>query len=324
MNAPVSVGGVAVLPGTVQRIEIPVARLPIHTAMLQLPVMVVNGTGDGARIWLSAALHGDELNGMEVIRKVLQDLDPAHMRGMLIAVPIVNVFGFINQTRYLPDRRDLNRSFPGSRSGSLASRLARLFMDEIVLRCTHGIDLHTAAPPRINLPQIRCNLEIPETRRCAEAFGAPVMIHSPAPTGALRGAAARKGICTLLYEAGEPMRFNPEAIRIGVDGVWRVLEALDMVSRDEGRQGVRSLEARRRKWVRARQSGVVYLDVGLGDRVVVDQVLGRISDPFGDFALEIHAPMDGLVIGMTSNPLVHQGDALVHLAAQKEPVHEPS
>ena len=184
MKEPFVIRDVVAAPGTLVTLELPVANLPIHT-MLHLPLTVVNGADDGPRLLLSAALHGDELNGMEIIRQVLDLVRPESLRGLLLCAPIVNVFGFVNQSRYMPDRRDLNRAFPGSKSGSLASQLARLFLDEVVSRCSYSIDLHTAAPPRTNLPQVRCNLDDPETRRCAEAFGAPIRINSRVRCAAL-------------------------------------------------------------------------------------------------------------------------------------------
>ena len=313
LSESITIAGEVIAPCQQKRLEIPVARLPIHT-MLNLPVTVLNGCRPGPRVWLSAALHGDELNGMEVIRQVLGRLDPTTLRGSVIAVPIVNVFGFVNQSRYLPDRRDLNRSFPGSRRGSLASRLARLFMTEIVANATHGIDLHTAAPPRINLPQVRANLKDPETRRCATAFGAPITIHSTAPRGALRWAANRKGIPIVLYEAGEPFRFNPDAITMGVDGVMRVLAELEMVDSSESVPASVTRQSQKSTWVRAGQSGVFYLETALGQNVRRGELLGSISDPLGDAALTVRAPFDGLVIGHTNNPLVHRGDGILHLA----------
>jgi predicted deacylase len=301
-------------PGTLRRIEIPVARLPIHM-MLHLPVTVIHGHESGARLWVSATLHGDEINGMEIVRRVIEGIDPERMHGTLLAVPIVNVFGFIHRSRYLPDRRDLNRSFPGSRRGSLASRLAHLFMKEIVSRCTHGIDLHSASPPRINLPQVRGNLEDPETRRCAEAFAAPVTVHSRAPRGALRSAASHAGVPTLLYEAGEPYRFNADAIETGVRGVVRVMSALGMIDHTANAELAPSLVVQRTSWVRARQSGVFYLDIELGQTVRRRESLGTITDPFGDMVRAVRSPIDGMVISHTNEPLVHRGDAIVHLAA---------
>ena len=184
-------------PGKSRHIDIPVSRLPTQT-LLSLPVKVVNGIQPGAKLWLSAAIHGDELNGVEIIRQVLDRIDAQKLRGTLITVPIVNVFGFIDQSRYLPDRRDLNRSFPGSETGSLASRLANLFLREVVDKSTHGIDLHTAAIHRTNLPQIRCNLKDGETYNFAKAFNAPIMLHSDTRDGSLRRAATKKGIPVLL------------------------------------------------------------------------------------------------------------------------------
>ena len=313
MAEPFTIAGTDVAPGETVRLELPVARLPTHT-MLHLPVTVARGRRDGPRLWLSAALHGDELNGMEIIRRVLDRLTRTRLRGTVIAVPIVNVFGFINQSRYLPDRRDLNRSFPGSARGSLASRLAHLFMREIVAHATHGIDLHTAAPPRVNLPQIRCDLDDPVTRGCAKAFAAPVMLGGSAPRGALRAAAARRGVPVLLYEGGEPLRFNPDAIRVGVNGVLRVMAHLKMIDRAPSARPGRSMEAESSVWVRAAQSGVLYPKVELGEQVVHGDTLATISDPFGDASLKIRAPSDGTVIGLTNNPLVHRGDGLIHLA----------
>lgn len=219
----------AIAPGKRRRLDIPVSRLPTQTS-ISLPVIVLNGQKPGPRLWLSAAIHGDEINGVEIIRQVLEKIQPKQLQGTLLAVPVVNVFGFIEQSRYLPDRRDLNRSFPGANNGSLASRLAYLFMKEIVNNSTHGIDLHTAASPRINLPQIRANLEDEHTQLFAKAFGAPLMIHATTRDGSLRQAASQKGIPILLYEAGEALRFDGEAIRIGVEGIMRVMEYLGMYS----------------------------------------------------------------------------------------------
>lgn len=303
-----------IAPGERRRLEIPVARLVTET-WLSLPVEVVNGARPGPTIWLSAAVHGDELNGVEIIRQVLDHLSPADLRGCLIAVPIVNVFGFVEQSRYLPDRRDLNRSFPGSPRGSLAARLAHLFMTEIVSRCRYGIDLHTAATGRINLPQIRANLADAETRRCAEAFAAPVIIHSETRDGSLRQAATQHGIHVLLYEAGEPLRFDEGAIATGVRGVLRVLAALKMTRRSASRPPARPpVVCHATRWVRAPHGGILRLDVELGQRVEKRQRLGAIADAFGDDRSYVMAPCEGLIIGLTVNPLVHQGDAVAHLA----------
>lgn len=307
------IAGDRAIPGQRQRIDIPVARLATQT-MLSLPVTVLNGLAAGPKLWLSAAIHGDELNGVEIIRQVLQQVQCDRLRGTLIAVPIVNVFGFIDQSRYLPDRRDLNRCFPGSATGSLASRLAHLFMREIVSRSTHGIDLHTASDNRINLPQIRANLDDEETYRCAKAFGAPAIIHASTRDGSLRQAAAKQNIPILLYEAGEALRFNPEAVRVGVEGILRVMDCLGMYDAPSFPASDPAVEVRKSKWVRASRSGILRVAVELGERVERRQVLGTIADAFGDRSVSVRASTRGLIIGCTHNPLVNQGDGIFHLA----------
>ena len=303
----------AIAPGQRQHLEIPVARLATQT-MLSLPVIVVNGIEAGPRLWLSAAIHGDEINGVEIIRQVLEQVNPQRLTGTLIAVPIVNVFGFVEQSRYLPDRRDLNRSFPGSATGSLASRLAYLFMQEIVNRSTHGIDLHTAALPRTNLPQIRANLHDPETERCAKAFGASIMIHATTRDGSLRQAAAKRGIPILLYEAGEALRFDPHAIQVGVEGTLRVMAALKMYELPLLAVPASPIKVTQSKWIRASRSGIFRLAVALGEKVQKKQRLGVISDAFGETNIVVRAAFDGIVIGHVQNPLVNQGDGIIHIA----------
>ncbi|NEO98661.1 MAG: succinylglutamate desuccinylase/aspartoacylase family protein [Symploca sp. SIO2E9] len=309
----IEMAGITVAPRERKRLELPVARLPTQT-MLSLPVTVINGIEEGPRLWLSAAIHGDEINGVEIIRQVLEKIKPDSLHGILIAVPIVNIFGFIEQSRYLPDRRDLNRSFPGSPRGSLASRLAHLFMTEVVSRCTHGIDLHTASVHRTNLPQIRANLLDAQTHRCAQAFGAPLLIHATTRDGSLRQAATKQGIPVLLYEAGEALRFDTEAIQVGVEGVLRVMEVLGMVQLELPAKTVKPVEVTGSKWVRAPRSGILHLKVVLGQRVKKKQLLGIIYDTFGETSFNACAPCNGLVIGYTQNPLVNQGDGILHLA----------
>lgn len=304
--------GQTVAPATQRSIDLRVARLPSGTWM-SLPVIVMRGASPGPGVWIAAAIHGDELNGIEIIRRVRDLIDPARLSGTVVAVPVVNVFGFVNQSRYLPDRRDLNRSFPGSPRGSLAARLAHLFMTEIVEHCVVGIDLHTGSDNRKNLPQIRGDLEDPETRRLATAFGAPLMLHSQVRDGSLRGAATRRGHRVLLYEAGEAMRFDEDAIEVGTAGVMRTLEVLGMV---EGAPVVARapLEASRSSWVRARRAGLVRVQVELGDTVRPRQTLAVVSDPYGEGDARLTAAFDGIVIATTQNPVVSQGDAIVHIA----------
>lgn len=311
--------GETIAPGKRREIEIPISRLITNT-LLSLPITIVHGLESGPRLWVSAAIHGDEVNGVEIIRQLLEQVNPKQLRGTLIAVPIVNVFGFIEQSRYLPDNRDLNRCFPGSAEGSLASRIANLFMTEIVSRCTHGIDLHTASEHRTNLPQIRANLKDKETYCCAKAFGAPVIIHGVTRDGSLRQAAAKQGIPILLYEGGEALRFNAEAIRVGTEGILRVMNTLEMYSFAPtiSTTPMSPMEVETTKWVRAHSGGILRLQVGLGEQVTKRQVLGIIANAFGNQRTTVHSPWNGLVIGHTQNPLVNQGDGIIHLAATSE------
>lgn len=312
-NRPILVGEVEIPPGRTQRFELPVARLPTGSR-LSMPVAVINGRQPGPTVWLSGGIHGDELNGVEIIRQVLRRLDSRSLRGAVIAVPVVNVFGFVEQSRYLPDGRDLNRSFPGSKRGSLAAQLARLFMDEVVLQCDLGIDLHTAAAHRINIPQVRADLDDPETLELAEAFGAPFVVHARLRDGSLREAATKRGIRVLLYEGGQIHRFDHEAITLGVTGVMRTLTTLGMGSFEEP-NGTDPIQVRSSTWVRARRSGIATFDVALGDRVEKGDRLGGIGDALGSRPTKIGASTSGWVIALSQNPLVSQGDALVHLAS---------
>lgn len=313
----IEIGGSIIDPKQIKRIEIPVARLPTQT-LISLPVTVINGSDEGPILWLSAAIHGDEINGVEIIRQVLQKVSPSLLQGTIIAVPIVNIFGFIEQSRYLPDRRDLNRSFPGSNRGSLGSRLANLFMEEIVSKSTHGIDLHTASDHRKNLPQIRANLHDPATYKCAQAFAAPVIIHSQTRDGSLREAATKRGIPVLLYEAGEALRFDSNAIQVGVDGILRVMAALKMYPLETYTEAQPMIQVNETKWVRASRSGILRLYVELGQKVNKKQLLGVISDAFGEKNTTVNAPCAGMVIGSLQNPLVNQGDAIFHIAVVED------
>ena len=313
MAGSLGIGGVEVPPGRRQIIDLPVTHLSTHTPM-PMPVLVVNGRRAGPRLFICAAIHGDEVNGVEIIRRVLKLAALRRLKGALVAVPVVNVFGFVSLSRYLPDRRDLNRSFPGSARGSLAARLAHLFLGEIVARCSHGIDLHTGAIHRENYPQIRANLDDPETERMARAFAIPVVINSGFREGSLREAAAQRGVPVIVYEASEALRFDEFAVRAGVRGVLGVMRDLGMIAPPRRKpRAVEPMLVRSTTWVRAPQSGVLRRAVALGRQVGKGDRMGAIADPFGGNEVEIHAPVEGIVIGGTNLPLVHEGDALFHI-----------
>jgi predicted deacylase len=308
------IGEVEVKAGESVTIDLPMASLYSHAPM-SLPVQVIRGRRDGPSLFVSAALHGDEINGVEIIRRMLRLPLLKKLRGTLIAIPIVNVYGFVSRSRYLPDRRDLNRSFPGSDRGSMAARLAELFLTEIVDKCDYGIDLHTGAVHRDNLPQIRANLDDPETSRIAHAFHVPVLLNSNIRDGSLREVAAERGIPVLLYEAGEALRFDERSIRAGVKGiigVMRVLGMLPVASR--ARKPAEPLVARASTWVRAGRSGILRMTSALGARVRRNEIIGVIADPFGQQELEVSANASGIIIGRTNLPLVNEGEAIFHIA----------
>jgi hypothetical protein len=317
-----TINGVCVDPGTRTTIDLPVGRLYTHTPMT-IPVHVVHGKRAGPRLFISAAIHGDEINGVEIIRRLLKLPALKRLRGAIIAVPIVNIHGLINHSRYLPDRRDLNRSFPGTEKGSLAARLAHLFMQEIVAQSTHGIDLHTAAIHRTNLPQIRANLDDAETEKLARAFDVPVIISSNIRDGSLREAAAEYGIPMLLYEAGEALRFDEVSIRAGVKGIVNVMRILDMLplSRSKTIKHIEPVVARSSLWIRSPDSGILRAMVPLGGRVKKGTLLGVVADPFGEREAQINSQFSGIVIGRTNLPLVNEGDALYHIA-RFEDIHD--
>ncbi len=314
MQEPFQINGTEVPPGKRMVIDLPITDLSTHTP-ITMPSQVIHGRQEGPRLFVCAALHGDEINGVEIIRRLLQISALRRIRGTLIAVPIVNVPGFLSGSRYLPDGRDLNRSFPGSPRGSLASRLARLFMDEIVDRSTHGIDLHTGAVHRENFPQIRGDLGDAETERLALAFGVPVVINTGFREGSLREAAAEESVPVVVYEAGEALRFSEPAVRAGVKGVVRVLRALEMLPppKRPGRPR-KPLVIGSSSWIRAPQSGLLRSTTPLGGQVKTGDLLGAIADPFGRNEVEVTAPREGVVIGKTNLPLVHEGDGLFHIA----------
>ncbi|CAN5833589.1 succinylglutamate desuccinylase/aspartoacylase family protein [soil metagenome] len=317
-NVPITVGDRTIAPGRTSRFELPFARLPTGTDA-SLPVAVFNGRYAGPHVWLSGAIHGDELNGVEIIRRVLRHLDARRLRGAVLAVPIVNVFGFINESRYLPDRRDLNRSFPGSPRGSLANRLAFLFMNQVVAHCSVGIDLHTATNHRTNVPQIRADLDDSDTLSLAHAFGAPFAVHARLRDGSLRQAANERDIKVLVYEAGQAHRFDEDVIAQGVDGVLRVLIEMGMVPGVEVRPPGTVRQVRRTRWMRARRGGIANLTVGLGAEIRQGQTIGSVSDAFGTRPSGIRSSLDGWVIARTLNPLITPGDALVHVATELGP-----
>jgi hypothetical protein len=306
-------GGVEIKRGTNVTLHLELPKL--YNTPTQLPIRVIRGRRDGPVVFISAAIHGDELNGIEIIRRFRSLSILKRLKGTLILVPIVNVYGVMNLSRYLPDRRDLNRSFPGNSKGSLAGRVAKVFFDEIVLKCDLGIDLHTASIHKSNLPQIRTNIENEFTYRLAKAFGAPVVLHSQVRDGSLRAVAQEKGVPILLYEGGEALRFDETTIRIGVNGLVNVLRANDMLPQVIRKKISRiPVITKSSKWIRSIESGMLRTIKALGDTVKENEIIAFIDDPLVDKSFEMLAPFDGIIIGKSEIPLVQEGDAVFHIA----------
>lgn len=311
MNEPVTVAGVEVPPG-VRRDLTPLASESYTGDRTTIPMAVLNGVEDGPRLFVTAAIHGDELNGIAVCRELLGLLDPGDLAGIVIVVPIVNVLGAQIHSRYLPDRRDLNRSFPGSHSGSMAARIARLLMDEVVRDSDVGIDLHTAANGRTNVAQVRIRGGDRRARSLAEAFGPPYVLDATVRPGSLREVAQDLGVPVLTFEGGAASRFDEDIVRIGVDGTLRVLAHLGMTPAAPPPPGP-PVSMHESRWIRAERGGIVDMHVEPGQEVREDQPLWTTTSPLGAERATVTSPVGGVVIGATTLPLVAPGEAVVHI-----------
>ena len=311
-----TLGEIDVQPGQRATVDLPVSMLSNHTHVA-LPVHVVHGEEQGPTIFLSGAIHGDEIQGVEIIRRILAHPALMKLKGTVLAVPIVNSFGFLNHTRYMPDRRDLNRCFPGSDRGSLASQVADIFFREVVLKCRYGIDYHTAALHRTNLPQVRLAPDEPELLELAEAFAPPVILVSRLREKSLRLAAGEAGVKVLLYEGGEALRFDEMAIDAAVKGSLRVMAHLGMIDPMARKIAPATVFSDASAWVRSPESGILHTTRRIGDRVGKREVVGVVADPLGSSSLPLVSDEDGIIVGRTNLPIVNRGDAVFHIAKAK-------
>lgn len=282
---------------------------------MRTPVDVVHGDRAGPVLCLTAAVHGDELNGVEVVRRVMKELSTSPLAGTVIGVPVVNLFGFSRNSRYLPDRRDLNRFFPGSPTGSIASRIAHSFFDQVARHCDALVDMHTGSFDRINLPQVRADLRIPHVLEFTRGFGATPVLHSAGSRGMLRVAATQAGIPAVTFEVGGPGELEPREIEAGVQALLTLVHKLGMV-----RDSPAWLEPQaifyESRWVRANRGGMLISDVSLGERVQRGQRIGLIVDPLENSETDIVASVSGRVIGMALNQVVLPGYAIFHLGEE--------
>jgi uncharacterized protein len=314
IQSPFEINGHFIAAGKRETVDIPIGTFGNHMPG-SIPVRVIHGRRTGPVMFVSSVIHGDEIIGVEIVRRLIKSPMLERMRGTLLCVPVVNTFGFISNSRYLPDRRDLNRSFPGGPNTSLAGQLAHVFMTEIVERSTIGIDLHSAATHRVNLPQIRYCGDQSNIKELAKIFGAPVALEAPLRPSSLRQAAKDVGVDVLLYESGEALRFDEYAIRIGVRGILNVMAHIGMIAqRKKKKKDTQSLVSTRSKWSRAPTGGIFRAMATIGDTIRKGDTLGFIADPFGDNETIVIAQHEGVIIGRINLPIVNPGDALFHIA----------
>lgn len=313
MSETIVINGEEISPGQNAQINLNVAKLPTHT-MIDLPVYVFRGNEDGPSILITAGIHGDELNGVETLRRLIADKSLIPKAGMVVAVPVVNVYGFLNQSRYLPDGRDLNKSFPGTKTGSLASRVAHTLMNQILPVIEYGVDLHTGGANN-NYPQVRCTFEVPNNLKIARAFAPPFIINSKLRNNSFRKAAHKAGKTIIVFEGGESLRFDELAIKEAMDGILRMMKSLKMTNAKPPKRKF-SIDIGRTKWIRARSSGLYRSFVGYGQKVKKNQIIATITDPFGETEYKIKPGEDGYVIGLRSLPVVNRGDALINIGVE--------
>ncbi|EAR02695.1 succinylglutamate desuccinylase/aspartoacylase family protein [Maribacter sp. HTCC2170] len=313
-NRNIIIGGETVAPGEEKLLKINIDRLPTGT-LIDIPIYVFNAKNPGPTILIQAGLHGDEINGIEIVRRMLDEQQFRIKKGAVIAVPILNIFGFIHFSRDVPDGKDVNRSFPGTKSGSMASRIAYHYVSEIMHQMDFAIDLHTGGAQRHNFPQIRFTKEDDYSSELAHIFNAPYSFSSRLIKGSFRNAAFRMGKPSIVFEAGESMRFDDYSILEGMQGILNVLKHFSMISKIEPKyvERMKTVQLQERKWLRAPTAGMFIPELTNGSEIKKGQELGLITDTYAKRSKKIKAPYDGYVFSINHQAVVNQGDALFHI-----------
>ncbi|GMQ28521.1 succinylglutamate desuccinylase/aspartoacylase family protein [Algoriphagus confluentis] len=308
----IQINGTRVRWGQQVNLEIPIAKLPTHT-LIDLPIFIRSSSKAGPIVLISGGIHGDEINGVVTAKKFLEEVDQGLdlKKGALVIIPLVNIYGFLSNSRTFPDGRDLNRSFPGSKKGSLASRIAFILSEEIIPQIDYGIDFHTGGRMLSNYPQIRVDFSDKKGLELAKAFGTRFMVNSKHIEKSFRKTAYKAQKHILVFEGGESMRLDPLSIEEGISGTKRILQHLGMI--EDAPEPLETLILKNSDWVRAKASGIFYSSVNLGDNVKKGQILARISDPYGQVVVPVKSPSNGYVIGVNNNPVINVGDALIHV-----------
>lgn len=314
-NKEITIGGQTVAPGEDKLLSIPIDRLPTGT-LIDIPVYVFNAKKPGPTVLVQAGLHGDEINGIEIVRRMIAEKSFKVKKGAIIAVPILNIFGFIHFSRDVPDGKDVNRSFPGTKSGSMASRIAYHYLNQVMHQIDYGIDLHTGGGRRHNFPQIRYTAEDEQSVELAEIFNAPISFASKLIKGSFRNAAFRMKKPTVVFEAGESMRFDDYSIVEGIKGISNVLRHFGMLSDTEStkyEEVNKTIHLNTRRWLRAPTAGMFIPKTTNGSEISKGQVLGIITDTFAKRTKQIKAPFDGYVFCVNHQAVINQGEALFHV-----------
>lgn len=308
----VQINGIKIRPGQAVNIELPIAKLPTHT-LIDLPIFIRAAKEEGPVVLVSGGVHGDEINGIVTARRILEEIDAGLelLKGTLIIIPLVNIYGFLSNSRTFPDGRDLNRSFPGSRKGSLAGRIAYILSEEIIPQIDFGIDFHTGGRMLTNHPQIRVDFKDKVGVELAKAFGTHYVVNSKMIDKTFRKEAFKAKKHILVFEGGESMRIDELSTEEGVNGTKRLLHHLGMIA--ENPEAKDTLILSQSDWVRSRASGIFNSSVKLGDQVKKGQILARISDPYGQVKIPVKAPSNGYVIGLNNLPVINVGEALLHI-----------
>lgn len=310
------INGIEILPGEEKKIDVNIAKLP-SASSIDTSIIVSRAKKEGPVLLLMGGLHGDEINGVEIVRRIIHEKINKPLIGTVICIPVLNVYGFIHFSRYVPDGKDVNRSFPGNKNGSLAARVAHYLLKDIIPQIDYGIDFHTGGADLTNYPQVRCVFKDEESLTLSKAFAAPFLINSPFRPNSLRQAASRLGKKVIVYEGGESSRFDQYAIDEGVRGAKRVMKHLKMHAKaQEAAHEIVTITSS--SWVRAKQSGLFHSLVQYGQAVSKNQQLGYITDPFGQERNVVKSGANGYVVGLNNNPLVHRGDAVVHVGIEEE------
>jgi predicted deacylase len=313
----ITILGEPILPGESRTIDMEIAKLH-NSAKLKIPIIIKRSKIDGPTILFTAGIHGDEINGIEIVRQLITKKINNPKIGTIICIPIINVFGYINMSRQFPDGRDLNRVFPGRKNGSLASRFAFHILTEILPVVDYAIDFHAGGASRFNAPQIRLAPNSPELKQLADVFNAPFTLFSKNIAGSFRNASQKLNIKMLLFEGGKSLDINTDVADVGTEGVKRVLSFLGMLDTKQAVLNTlpESIYINKSKWIRAQFSGLLHDHNKIGKFVKRGEIMATITDPFGKFEHNVKAPNDGYVINANHAPIVYQGDAVYHISSK--------